>query len=105
MIYRFEGFELDEARYELRRDGEVLALPAKCFDLLCCLLRNADRVVSKQELFAEVWNGEHVSDSVLPVNVRTIRRVLGEGESGVILRTARGRGKKHHKNYCQSIPL
>jgi DNA-binding winged helix-turn-helix (wHTH) protein len=92
MVYRFDAFELDEARYELRQDGEPRPLPRKSFDILRFLLEQAGRVVTKQEIFEQVWKGERVGAAVLPVHVRTIRRALGERESAAILRTSRGRG-------------
>ena len=91
MIYRFDAFELDEGRYELRQDGQSRPLPRKSFDVLRLLLEQAGRVVTKQEIFERVWHGERVVASVLPVHVRTIRRALGARAAGV-LHTARGTG-------------
>jgi len=92
LIYRFDQYELDDELFELRAGDEICSLPRKSFDLLRYLLHHADRVVTKDELFAEIWAGEHVTESVLPVNVRTIRKVLGEERSERILKTVRGRG-------------
>jgi len=92
LIYRFDRYELDDDLFELRVDSEVCSLPRKSFDLLRYLLHHSDRVVTKDELFAEIWAGEHVTESVLPVNVRTIRKLLGEERSERILKTVRGRG-------------
>ena len=92
MIYRFGKFQLDDELFELRFGSEVRSLPRKSFDLLRYLVSNHGRVVTKTELFAHLWEGEHVSDSVLPVNIRTIRRALGDEASEEILKTVRGRG-------------
>jgi len=91
VIYRFGEFELDDQHYELRQSGEVKALPRKGFDLLCYLLSHGGRVVGKDEIFDRIWPALAVSENVLPVTVRTIRRVLGD-EQGLILRTIRGSG-------------
>ena len=91
MIYRFDAFELDEGRYELRHAGEVRRLPRRSFDVMRLLLEHAGRVVTKQEIFAEVWKGQRVGESVLPVHVRIIRQALGVRSAGV-LQTVRGRG-------------
>jgi DNA-binding winged helix-turn-helix (wHTH) protein len=91
MIYRFDTFELDPERFELRRAGELQRLPRKSFDLLSYLVARSGRVVTKQELFQQFWRGSHVGESVLPVHVRTIRRTLGLVTSS-ILHTVRGRG-------------
>ncbi len=91
LIYRFDEFELDGHHYELRCRGEVRPLPRKGFDLLRYLLSQAGRVVSKEEIFEQIWPSLAVSENVLPVTIRTIRRVLRD-EGGVLLRTVRGRG-------------
>jgi DNA-binding winged helix-turn-helix (wHTH) protein len=92
MIYRFDFFELDEARFELRELGNPRALPCKSFELLRYMLENAGRVVTKQEIFDRLWHEQHVGASVLPVHIRTIRRALGAPASKRILETIRGRG-------------
>lgn len=92
MIYRFEAFELDEGRHELRRDGERRPLPRRSFEVLRLLLEQAGRVVTKDQIFDHVWKNEHVGESVLPVHVRIIRRALGVRESAAIVQTVRGRG-------------
>ena len=48
--YRFGPFHVDVAERELRRDGEVVALPAKTFDLLMILVQGAGRTFTKPEL-------------------------------------------------------
>jgi DNA-binding winged helix-turn-helix (wHTH) protein len=92
MIYRFEAFELDESRSELRHAGRVRPLPRRSFEVMRVLLEQAGRVVTKDEIFDRVWKNEHVGESVLPVHVRIIRRALGVRESAAIVHTVRGRG-------------
>jgi len=92
LIYRFDRYELDDELFELRVDGQIFPLARKSFDLLRYLVMHADRVVTKEELFEAIWSGEHVTESVLPVNVRTIRKALGDERSERVLKTVRGRG-------------
>jgi DNA-binding winged helix-turn-helix (wHTH) protein len=93
MVTRFAGFELDAQLFQLRRGDEVVKLEPKVFDLLTYLVRHRERVVSKDELLGQVWPGEHVSESVLPTNVRTLRRVLGDERSDSrFIQTVYGRG-------------
>ena len=49
-IYRFAGLELDTSRYQVRRDGQVLAVQPQVFDVLHYLVAHHDRIVSKDEL-------------------------------------------------------
>ena len=62
MLYEFEEYCLDIARRELRRDGELITVEPQIFDLLQYLIANRERVVSKDDLIASVWNGRIVSE-------------------------------------------
>ena len=57
MQLRFGDHVLDIARRELRRGGEPVALQPQVFDLLVYLIRNRDRVVTKDDLVSAVWGG------------------------------------------------
>jgi DNA-binding winged helix-turn-helix (wHTH) protein/tetratricopeptide (TPR) repeat protein len=92
-VYRFEGFELDEKLYELRRGGEPVPLEPKVFDTLRLLVRQRDRVVSKRELVDELWADVAVTESVLTTTIASLRRALGpERERDAVVRTVYGRG-------------
>lgn len=58
-------------------DGRPVALGARAFDLLMCLIDRRDRVVPKDELLAVVWQGTVVEESNLTVHVAALRKVLG----------------------------
>lgn len=55
-LLRFGAFEIDVGRREVRKSGKPLELTAKEFDLLYFLARNADRVLTRQQLLNEVWD-------------------------------------------------
>ena len=57
MQLRFGDHVLDIARRELRRGGEPVALQPQVFDLLVYLIRNRDRVATKDDLVSAVWGG------------------------------------------------
>lgn len=57
MRYIFENYELDTDRRELHRGMEVVPLAPQVFDLLEFLIRNRERVVSKDDLINAIWNG------------------------------------------------
>ncbi len=92
MIWRFEPFELDEERRELRlHDREVLVEPL-VFDLLAELVRNRDRVVSKDELFDRVWAGAIVTEGSLQRAVSLARSALRTGNLADAIKTFSRRG-------------
>ena len=93
MLYSFEDFSLDTARRELRRSGALIALQPQVFDLLEYVIRNRERVVSKDDLLAAVWNGRIVSKSTLSTRINAARSAIGDsGEEQRLLRTAHGKG-------------
>jgi DNA-binding response OmpR family regulator len=69
--------ELDAARREAMRDGELLALTAKEFDLLWFLASNAGRVFSRDQLMHSVWGYSAALDTgTVTVHVRRLREKL-----------------------------
>jgi pimeloyl-ACP methyl ester carboxylesterase/DNA-binding winged helix-turn-helix (wHTH) protein len=93
LIFEFDGCELDIYRYQLRRDGQVEPVEPQVFDLLTVLLRERDRVMSKQELLDTVWGSRFVSESALTSRVKAARRAIGDdGRVQRLIRTVHGRG-------------
>src|SRR3546814_11204324 len=79
--YRFGTAEFDEARRELWVGGLLVELEQKPQQVRACLLRHADEVVNRQELFDTVWEGRPTVDNVLANAVAKIRKALGETEA------------------------
>ena len=93
MIYTFEGHSLDSERRELRRGDDIVAVEPQVFDLLQCLIGHRGRVVSKDELLAEVWNGRIVSESTLSSRISALRHAVGDsGEQQRLIRTVARKG-------------
>jgi TolB-like protein len=93
MIYQFDPFELDMARFELRKDGEVLPLEPQVFALLAYLMEHRERLVSKDEIFEKLWDGRVVTDSALASRVKSARKVLGDsGKAQRFIKTIHGKG-------------
>jgi DNA-binding winged helix-turn-helix (wHTH) protein/TolB-like protein/Flp pilus assembly protein TadD len=92
-LYEFGQFRLDSVKRLLLRDGEVVALPPKGFDILLTLVENSNRVVEKSELMDTIWPDSFVEEANITQNVSVLRKVLGEraGEHRYIV-TVPGRG-------------
>jgi DNA-binding winged helix-turn-helix (wHTH) protein/pimeloyl-ACP methyl ester carboxylesterase len=89
----FSDHRLDLERRELWRGSEQLAVQPQVFDLLIYLIRHRDRVVTKDELIAEVWNGRIVSDSTLTSRINAVRKTIGDdGEHQRLVRTIARKG-------------
>lgn len=92
VIYRFEHFELDARRQELRRKGELVPITPKAFSVLTYLLQNSDRMVSKSELMETFWS-RNASESALQKTVSLLRKSLGNEQGELpVLKTVHGRG-------------
>jgi DNA-binding winged helix-turn-helix (wHTH) protein len=93
MQFLFGDCALDADRRELRRGADLVQVEPQVFDLLVHLLRNRDRVVSKDDLVAAVWQGRTVSDSTLSTRITAARRAIGDsGETQQLIRTVARRG-------------
>ena len=92
-LVRFEGYEIDRARWQLRHGDEVLPLNRKTFDLLLYLLEHADRVVSKDELLRVIWPGAFIEEGNLTQQIFLLRKALARFEPGKkFIETTPGRG-------------
>jgi adenylate cyclase len=93
LLYSFEQFLLDTGTRELRRDRELLSVEPKVFDLLSYLIGNRERVVSKDDLIAGVWNGRIVSDAALTTCLNAARTAIGDsGEDQRLIKTLPRKG-------------
>ncbi|MBX3313717.1 MAG: response regulator transcription factor [Actinobacteria bacterium] len=67
------GLELDRLAHEVRRDGEVLALTTKEFDLLAHLMANPRTSFGRDELLRDVWGWTFGDTATVTVHVRRLR--------------------------------
>ncbi|HEU4662600.1 MAG TPA: winged helix-turn-helix domain-containing protein [Dokdonella sp.] len=77
--YRFDHFELRVPERELYRNGVLLSVEPKVFDLLAYLVAHRDRAVGRDELIAGVWGRVDVADTTVAQAILRLRRVLDEG--------------------------
>ncbi|MEM9743885.1 MAG: alpha/beta fold hydrolase [Pseudomonadota bacterium] len=92
-IYRIGRFELDIARIELRDGYDVLPIQPLVFKVLQYLVERRGRVVSKEELFNDIWPQRIVTESTLTTRIKAARKLLGDdGQTQRMIRTVHGRG-------------
>jgi TolB-like protein/DNA-binding winged helix-turn-helix (wHTH) protein/Flp pilus assembly protein TadD len=90
-VLLFGPFSLDPGRASLSGPAGPLPLRPKSFDVLLYLLRNRDRVISKDELMDAVWPNIFVTENSLVQCISDIRAALG-AEGGAFLKTVARRG-------------
>jgi TolB-like protein/Flp pilus assembly protein TadD len=93
MQLQFGDYALDLDRQELRRGESPVHVEPQVFDLLAHLVRNRDRVVSKDELIETIWGGRIISEAALSSRINAARRAIGDsGEEQALIRTMHKRG-------------
>jgi TolB-like protein/Tfp pilus assembly protein PilF len=91
--YSFEDYVLDTARHELRRNGLIVPAAAQALDLLVYLIQHRDRIVTKDQLVAGVWEGRAITDSALTTRLNVVRGILGDsGQEQRLIRTLPRKG-------------
>src|SRR5215831_20928247 len=89
----FGRFQFDLTRRELRRDNNPVRLGSRALNILCVLASAEGRVVTRDELMAQVWQGTIVEENNLHFHISSLRRALDAdrtGESWIV--TVPGRG-------------
>jgi DNA-binding winged helix-turn-helix (wHTH) protein/TolB-like protein/Tfp pilus assembly protein PilF len=74
--YQFGEFRIDRLDRVLIRDGQLVPLTPKVFDLLLLLIENHGHVVGKDRLMSEVWPNTYVEEGNLTQNISVLRKAL-----------------------------
>ncbi len=84
---------MDTDRRELHRGADVVTIAPQVFDLLDYLIRNRERVVSKDDLINAIWDGRIVSDGALTTRLNVARCAIGDsGEEQRLIKTLPRKG-------------
>jgi DNA-binding response OmpR family regulator len=89
----FEGLTLNCITREVYRDGQLIQLTAKEFDLLEFLLRHPRQVLTREQILEQVWGYDFMGESnIIEVYVRALRIKLEAGDLKRLIHTIRGVG-------------
>ena len=77
-VFRFADVEVREREFSLINAGKVLAVEPKAFRVLLLLLRNPQKLISKEELLNSVWGDTAVTEGSLTRCIWLLRRLLGD---------------------------
>lgn len=84
---------LNRERHEVMAEGEAINLTRKEFELLCLLMENQGKVLSRDQLLNSIWGYDFDGENrTVDVHIRTLRQKLGE--CGEYIETVRGVGYK-----------
>lgn len=73
-----DDFELDASGFRLLRNGEEVPLERRSFDLLCYLVENPGRLISKDELLERVWHARVLGEGAVANSIAKLRKALRE---------------------------
>lgn len=83
--------ELDTKKHEVTAAGEVVNLTLKEYELLKCLMKNPNIVMTRDCLLEDIWGYDFDGETrTVDVHVRTLRQKLGT--CGERIETVRGVG-------------
>src|SRR5580698_10620567 len=77
-LYRFGQFVLDSQKRTLSRADSPVSLTPRAFDVLLFLVRNPNRLVTKEELLQAVWGDAFVEEGNLTQYISHLRKALGD---------------------------
>lgn len=80
-VFEFSSFRVDVAERKVFRDGEVVVMTPKVFDILLVLLENRGNTVEKDDLIRQIWVDTFVEEGSLNRNISTLRKALGDDSS------------------------
>lgn len=87
VVFSFAEFELDAGQRSFSKDGVPITLAPKAFDTLVMLVKNAGKVLSKERMLAEIWEGSFVEENNLAQNISILRKALGENKDRKLIET------------------
>jgi DNA-binding winged helix-turn-helix (wHTH) protein/tetratricopeptide (TPR) repeat protein len=91
-LYEFGPFRMDAGREVVFRDGHLIALTSKTFQVLLVLVRRSGELVSKDELMKAVWPDTFVEETNLTRNIFSLRKALGDSPENPYVVTVSGKG-------------
>ena len=92
-ILRYQDVEVVPSQREARRDGEVLDLTAREYELLELFLRHPRQVLSREQILQEVWGFDYLGDSnLVDVRIKYLRDKLESNGGARLIQTVRGAG-------------
>ena len=88
-----EDLRLDPATHDAWRAGNPLDLTAKEFSLLEYMMRNANRLVTREMVVEHLWDyGQVIGSNVVDVHIRRLRRKVDDPYELKLIETVRGAG-------------
>lgn len=93
-VLKFRHLTIDRAAADVYKNDQLINLTAREYDLLLCFSSNNNQVLSKEQLYANVWGYDtSADDNTLMVHIRTLRKKIElNPDKPTLIKTVRGQG-------------
>ena len=78
LLVKLGEFELDTVSQSLHKNGKVITLEPKVYQLLTYFYEHQGRVISLEELHQNIWSGQIVTDTAVRRTVSKLRNALDD---------------------------
>ena len=78
MQYQFGNITIDTKNYRILVNGDITPVKPHVFNLIVYLIENHHRLVTKDEIHANIWSGRIVSDTSISSHIKSARKILGD---------------------------
>ena len=92
MTYRFGSFVLNSEPLTLEREGTLVPLPPRALEILLLLVEREGQIVSKEEIFRQIWPDTHVVESSLTKNISILRKAIDQPDAASVIENLAKRG-------------
>jgi len=94
-IIKVGDLSLNLSNYEVTRQNKKISLSSKEYSLLECLMRHADKILTKDQLIQHVWSYESdILPNTVEVYIRNLRQKIDKNFDQKLIKTIRGFGYK-----------
>ena len=95
-VLQVANIKMDVDQHKVWLDGQLIPMPLKEFELLCELMRNAGKVMSRAQLIDHIWGSDYVGDTkTLDVHIKRLRSKFEKDQAKpLLIQTIRGLGYK-----------
>lgn len=91
--YTFKNLSIDDDKKTVTKDGNTIKLTKREYDLLIFLVKNKNKVLSRELLLNELWGyNNEVHSNVVDLYIGYLRKKINDEESGNYISTLYGRG-------------
>ena len=91
--FLFDDVRVEAATFRVFKAGNAVQVEPKVLKLLLYLIENRGRLIEREEILGEIWNGTHVTENALSREIAKLRRSLGDdSKTPRYIETVRTRG-------------